>query len=67
MGLAHDPTGRDLLTCARSSKAILTKSQAKSMAKRIQKRGPAHHVEAYRCRYCDKWHVGNERQRRLRR
>lgn len=59
MGLAVDPAAA--LTCARTGKALMTKSCAKSTAKRMAKRGHSLRLEAYRCQHCGKWHVGNRR------
>jgi hypothetical protein len=58
MGLKQDPHGDEF--CPISGKVRLTKSQAKSMAKR-QKRG-TWNLQAYRCRTCGGWHVGNVRR-----
>lgn len=60
MGQRSDPNGQEF--CPLSGKALLTKSQAKSTAKRQARRGGASvNLTAYKCRTCGGWHVGNRR------
>lgn len=57
MGLRNDPNGQEF--CPVSGKARLTRSEAKSTAKR--QRGQSWNLQAYKCRTCRGWHVGNKR------
>jgi hypothetical protein len=43
--------------CRSAGKDKLTKSMAKSMAKRLQQR-TGRNIAAYECRACRHWHVG---------
>jgi hypothetical protein len=58
MGLRQDHHAERF--CPISGKAMLTKGQAKSLAKRKHKYGTVNMV-AYKCRTCGAWHTGNRR------
>lgn len=45
--------------CWAGGKDKLTRSQAKSLAKRAHWNG---RLDAYLCRHCGRWHVGNRRE-----
>ncbi len=60
MGLKGDPEFRE--TCSGSGKARLTKSAAKSTAKRMAKTRKGENIQAYLCRMCGGWHVGGKRR-----
>ena len=57
MGLKQDPVSGSG-SCPVSGKAMLNRSEAKSLAKRARTGNPV----AYKCRTCGKWHVGNQRK-----
>jgi hypothetical protein len=60
MGLAEDPNHGSGI-CASAGKGMLTKSAAKSMAKRCG-RQTGRNIQAYNCRACGYWHVGTLRR-----
>ena len=64
MGLRIDPTNA-MPFCIKQGKAMLSKGQAKSTAKRMAR---VHRndgtLDAYKCSTCGKWHVGNRKKRK---
>jgi len=60
MGLRQEPH-HGIGICHRAGKEMLTRSKAKSMAKRVG-RETGRNIHAYECRYCDRWHIGNIRK-----
>jgi ribosomal protein L32 len=62
VGLSVDP--RADVICERTAKAVCTKSQAKSQAKRMQRK-TGDNITAYHCLACGHWHVGMLRPRGL--
>lgn len=57
MGLSQDPNSDEF--CTASGKARVSRSVAKSTAKRQRGGG---NLQAYKCRACGGWHVGNLRR-----
>ncbi|MCK9593782.1 MAG: hypothetical protein M0Q91_17415 [Methanoregula sp.] len=43
------------------AKRRLSKDQAKAAAHAMNARDPAIKIKAYRCPYCNNWHVGRQR------
>jgi hypothetical protein len=61
MGLQQQPNAHAI--CQSSGKARLSKGEAKSEAKRLQRLRRLL-IDAYRCPGCNGWHVGKAMRRR---
>lgn len=61
-GKGGEPIAAGTRFCPHFHKACLTKSQAKSLAKRSSRKSGLN-VTPYECRTCGKWHVGTKRTR----
>jgi len=61
VGLSRDPESPHAI-CAASGKARLTRGEAKSTAKRHSRQARAN-IQAFKCRACGGWHVGNAPRR----
>lgn len=50
-----------------AGKDALTVAQAKTIARRMQRKGGTYRsLEAYRCGFCGQWHIGSSSRQRMR-
>lgn len=61
--MSWEPRGdTGLAICDSTGKAMCSKGQAKSLAKRVARRAGVN-IKAYVCPRCGGWHVGTRRER----